>query len=135
VPIERVEASQVDEFDADSLLAFQFLRGLQRTRYDSAVRDHRQVCPGMHDLRLAEWNHVLRSGIGGPPIGFAVQAFMLEEENRISTTGLSPRVAIPVARPTIAASARGELNTRSLPNSFCRPKVSLNTPPLPLTNF
>ncbi len=33
------------------------------------------------------------------------------------------------------ASAIGELNTRSEPNSFCRPKVSLKTPPLPLTIF
>ena len=32
------------------------------------------------------------------------------------------------------ASASGELNTRSSPNSRCRPWVSLKTPPLPLTS-
>ena len=31
------------------------------------------------------------------------------------------------------ASASGVLNTRVLPNSFCRPCVTLKTPPLPLT--
>ena len=40
---------------------------------------------------------------------------------------------MPIARPTMLASASGELQTRSEPNSFCRPAVSLKTPPLPLT--
>ena len=42
---------------------------------------------------------------------------------------------MPVARPTMLASAIGELNTRSDPNSICNPAVSLKTPPLPLTSF
>ncbi len=46
-----------------------------------------------------------------------------------------PRVAMPVARPTMLASASGELNTRSDPNAPCNPAVSLKTPPLPLTCF
>ncbi len=41
---------------------------------------------------------------------------------------------MPVARPTMLASASGELNTRWLPNSRCRPCVTLNTPPLPVTS-
>src|ERR1700733_11039686 len=36
---------------------------------------------------------------------------------------------MPVARPTMAASANGELKTRSLPDLDCRPKVRLKTPP------
>ena len=48
-------------------------------------------------------------------------------------TGLSPRVAMPMLRPMIAASARGELNTRSLPNARCKPCVTLKTPPFPGT--
>ena len=42
---------------------------------------------------------------------------------------------MPVARPTMLASASGELKTRSEPNSHCRPEVSLKTPPLPFTSF
>ena len=45
-----------------------------------------------------------------------------------------PRVASPMARPTMFASASGELKTRTLPNSFCSPQVTLNTPPLPFTS-
>src|SRR5579864_2759138 len=37
----------------------------------------------MHDLRLAEGNHVLRPGIRGTPIRLTVQALVLEEENRV----------------------------------------------------
>ncbi len=40
---------------------------------------------------------------------------------------------MPTARPMMFASASGALNTRSLPYSFCRPCVTLNTPPLPDT--
>ena len=42
-------------------------------------------------------------------------------------------MAIPTARPTMLASASGELNTRSRPNRRCSPRVALNTPPLPGT--
>src|SRR5205814_5029600 len=38
-----------------------------------------------------------------------------------------------MARPTIFASASGELYTRSLPNWRCSPHVTLKTPPLPFT--
>jgi hypothetical protein len=41
---------------------------------------------------------------------------------------------MPQARPTMAASASVELNTRSDPNARCRPSVTLNTPPLPVTS-
>ena len=40
---------------------------------------------------------------------------------------------MPTARPTMLASASGELNTRSAPYAFCKPWVTLNTPPLPGT--
>ena len=39
---------------------------------------------------------------------------------------------MPIARPTMFASANGEFQQRSDPNSVCNPAVSLNTPPLPL---
>ena len=42
-------------------------------------------------------------------------------------------MAIPTARPTMLASASGELNTRSRPNFRCSPRVALNTPPFPGT--
>jgi len=42
----------------------------------------------------------------------------------ISTTGFNPRVAMPSARPTIFASASGELNTRALPNLRCKLAVT-----------
>ena len=45
-----------------------------------------------------------------------------------------PRVAMPKARPTMLASASGELNTRTPPKRRCRPWVTLNTPPLPDTS-
>ena len=41
-----------------------------------------------------------------------------------------PRVAMPMARPMMSASASGELNTRSLPKARCRPCVTLKTPAL-----
>ena len=53
--------------------------------------------------------------------------------NWISTTGLRPRVAMPIARPTMLASASGALNTRGEPNFRCRLCVTLKTPPLPFT--
>ena len=40
---------------------------------------------------------------------------------------------MPIARPTMLASASGVLNTRSSPYRRCRPCVSLKTPPLPGT--
>ena len=43
-----------------------------------------------------------------------------------------PRTAMPIARPTMLASASGELKTRSAPYSRWRPAVTLKTPPLPL---
>ena len=39
-----------------------------------------------------------------------------------------------MARPTMLASARGELYTRSPPKAFCSPQVTLKTPPLPFTS-
>ena len=39
---------------------------------------------------------------------------------------------MPIARPTMFASASGVFQQRSDPNSLCSPTVSLNTPPLPL---
>ena len=41
---------------------------------------------------------------------------------------------MPMARPTMLASASGELKTRSPPNARCRPCVTLKTPPLPGTD-
>ena len=41
-----------------------------------------------------------------------------------------PRTAYPTARPTIFASASGELNTRSEPNSVCKPGGQLENPAL-----
>ena len=41
---------------------------------------------------------------------------------------------MPIARPTMFASASGELKTRSSPNIRCKPCVSLKTPPLPGTS-
>ena len=40
-----------------------------------------------------------------------------------------------MARPTIFASASGELYTRSLPNWRCSPQVTLKTPPFPFTSL
>src|ERR1039457_6652922 len=42
---------------------------------------------------------------------------------------------MPMARPTIAASASGVLKARREPNSVCKPWVTLNTPPLPFTSL
>ena len=41
---------------------------------------------------------------------------------------------MPIARPTMLASASGELKTRVLPKVRCRPCVTLKTPPLPDTH-
>ena len=41
---------------------------------------------------------------------------------------------MPTARPTMLASASGELKTRREPNCRCSPCVTLKTPPLPLTS-
>jgi hypothetical protein len=46
----------------------------------------------------------------------------------ISTTGRSPRIAMPLAIPTIAASEIGVVSTRS-GNRVLRPRVTLNAPP------
>src|SRR6266566_4255707 len=42
---------------------------------------------------------------------------------------------MPSARPTMPASASGELNTRSCPYFRCSPEVALKTPPFPFTCF
>ena len=42
-------------------------------------------------------------------------------------------MAMPMERPTILASASGELNTRCEPNLRCKPAVALKTPPFPFT--
>ena len=43
-------------------------------------------------------------------------------------TGFKPRVAIPIARPMMLASANGVLKTRSGPYFRCKPAVALKTP-------
>ena len=40
---------------------------------------------------------------------------------------------MPIERPTIFASANGELKTRCAPNFRCNPAVALKTPPFPFT--
>ena len=62
-----------------SLLALEFLCGLQSAGHDSTVGDHGKVGAGVDDLRFAERDHVVRSGIWGAAKGFAVQALVLEE--------------------------------------------------------
>ena len=65
------------------MLAIQLLHRLQRARHDSAVGDHGQIGSRVHDLGLAERNHVIRSGIRGAAIGFAIQTLVLEKQHRI----------------------------------------------------
>ncbi len=49
--------------------------------------------------------------------------------NMISTTGLSPDCAAPIAIPQIAASLIGVFRTRSGPNSSTSPAVAPHGPP------
>src|SRR2546428_6397000 len=49
--------------------------------------------------------------------------------NWISGTGRRPYIAMPMAAPTMPASASGVSITRSAPNSSIRPTVARNTPP------
>src|SRR5437660_846507 len=49
--------------------------------------------------------------------------------NWISGTGRSPYIAMPMAAPTMPASASGVSMTRSAPNSSTSPTVARKTPP------
>jgi hypothetical protein len=51
-------------------------------------------------------------------------------ENWISATGLRPIEAMPIAMPTIAASASGRVEHAPAPKRCCSPAVARNTPPL-----
>ncbi len=53
----------------------------------------------------------------------------MKSANWISTIGFSPARAMPIAMPTIPASASGVSNTRSEPYFSCSPEVTRNTPP------
>src|SRR5512134_379303 len=59
----------------------------------------------------------------------------MKSANWISATGRRPFRAIPIAMPTIPASASGVSTTRSGPNRSHRPSVARNTPPfLPMSS-
>src|ERR1039458_2325109 len=60
------------------------------------------------------------------------EIYPLSLHDALPISGLSPRAAQPIARPTMPASASGELNTRAGPKAFWRPAVTLKTPPFPL---
>ena len=49
--------------------------------------------------------------------------------NWISGTGTRPRIAMPMAMPTIADSASGVSKHRASPKVPCRPSVTRKTPP------
>ena len=49
--------------------------------------------------------------------------------NCISTTGRSPDMAMPTAKPTMPASASGVSKQRLSPNRACSPSVIRKTPP------
>jgi len=57
-----------------------------------------------------------------------------KSENMISTTGLRPVIAAPIAAPTIACSEIGVSRTRSAPNLSSSPTVALKTPPAAATS-
>ena len=52
----------------------------------------------------------------------------------ISITGFRPRIAAPIAQPTIACSEIGVSSTRPEPKRSCNPSVALNTPPAAATS-
>ena len=53
----------------------------------------------------------------------------MKSMNCISATGRIPMWAAPAAAPTIAASEIGVSITRSSPNCFAKPSVTLKAPP------
>src|SRR5579872_38348 len=75
------------------MLTLDLLHGLQCSRYNGSVRDHREIRPRLHDLRLAERDHVIRAGIGNSSEGFAIEAFVLQEHHRIIATNRGPEQA------------------------------------------
>ncbi len=83
VPVERIQAAQVNQFNFHALLALEFLCGLQSARHNCAVGNHGEVGAGMHDLRFPERDHVVRAGIGSASKRFAIQALVLEKQHGI----------------------------------------------------
>ena len=58
----------------------------------------RQVAAGLHDLGLAERDHVVRRRDRRASIRFAVQALVLEEQHRIIATNRGAQQARSVQR-------------------------------------
>ena len=53
----------------------------------------------------------------------------MKSPNCISTIGMKPSRARPIAQPSAPDSMMGVLRTRALPNSATNPSVTLKTPP------
>src|ERR1700722_19750893 len=65
------------------MLTLQFLRGLQGAWNDRAISDHGEIRSRLHDSCFAEWDHVIGTGIRSASVGFAVEAFVLQKQNRV----------------------------------------------------
>src|SRR5579871_56787 len=83
LPIERIQGTQIDQFDVDAVLALEFLCRLQCPRDHGTVSQHGQVGAGLNDSRLAERDHEIRPRVYGAAIGLAVEALVLEKEHGI----------------------------------------------------
>src|SRR4029077_7262173 len=78
-PVKRVQRAQVDQFDLHSVLALKFLGCLERAGHYGTIGDYCEVSTWVNDFRLAEWNRVVRAGIGRATVGLAIEALVFEK--------------------------------------------------------
>src|SRR5271166_6277911 len=97
-PVIRAERPQINQLHADAVLALDALGRLQRARDDRTIGDYGHVMARPDDLRLAERNHVVRSGIGRAAERLAVQAFVLQEQDGIVAADRGPEQSIGIER-------------------------------------
>ena len=96
-PVVGIEGAQVEDFNVDSL-TLSLLRGLHGTGHKGAIGDERDVDAGADDFGLAEGDGELGAGIGGAAVGFAVEALVLEKQDRIVAANGGAEESVGVER-------------------------------------
>ncbi len=107
LPVIGTQCTQIDQFDADALLALDSLGRLQCAGHERTVSNHGQVFAFLHGFGLAERNHVVRAGIGRASEGLAIKPLMFQKHYRIVAANGRPQKAVGIE------SVRGEANAQS----------------------
>src|SRR6266851_6354604 len=82
VPIVGRERAEIDDFNGDAF-ALELRGGDFGTMHDGAEGDDADFAAFFDDVRFAEGNSVVGSGIFGAIVGLAIEVLVLEEHHRI----------------------------------------------------